>query len=207
MIFPALVCICLGCTQTPQTDKASDKTDTPGPLQDDKGSLADISSQRGGSVSMVDDIYRDIAAKQPDLKSLEDQLTMFNAEVPDSLAIFYRYSQKSAQYYSSAKLTVDAIQDTILKQRLKVMINQSQARYGQKTNKFDLLNKQLKNDEAIIADYHNMLKVVATLPVMQTYQDKNIPNIKPVTALSNKSTALKGKVIELTKKYELKASQ
>ncbi|WP_177183935.1 hypothetical protein [Mucilaginibacter sp. OK283] len=49
-----------------------------------------------------------------------------------------------------------------------------------------------------------MLKIVATLPVIEKYQDKNMPDITSTANLANEAQHLRVKTMQLARKYQKK---
>jgi hypothetical protein len=150
---------------------------------------------------MVDALYFDLVKRTPDLQDLENQLERFNAGKPDSLQAFSLYKGKVENYYASASQNLDNIKDTVLKARLKVLLAAGKNKYSQKADKFDVLIDDINSQDLVMKDYYETLKLVATLPVMEKYQDKNIPDIKAVKALDNEAKRLKVTTVKLAKTY------
>jgi hypothetical protein len=176
------------------------KADIPEPLEEPNSDV--VSSNRGGSGNMVDAIYTDLVKRKPDLQKLEDQLGKFNESKTDSLAAFNIYKSKVESYYSSANRNLENIKDTVLKARLKVLLSAGKTKYNQKTSKFKDLITDINNESFVMNNYYETLKIVATLPVMENYQDNNIPDIKAVKSLDNEAKGLKAKTVKLVKAYD-----
>lgn len=203
-LLPALLfCIfCLGCGH--ESEKAgADKPDIPEPLQDKSSAELLVKSdvRRFADGSLVDELYSDLAEKRPELQTLESQLKWLNAASVDSVTAFDRYYEKSASYYSSANYVLESIKDSVLKQRLSLLLEASKNNLQKKTSRFSVLIASAEHESHVIEDYHQALKLVATLPVIEIYQDKNMPSIKPVKKLSDEATRLNNKTQQLVKKY------
>ncbi|WDF76355.1 hypothetical protein PQ469_20920 [Mucilaginibacter sp. KACC 22773] len=189
------------CNSTPSKDIATPKTDMPEPLKDDK---SDFSMKRMPSGSLMDEIYDDLAKKDPQLQKLEEQLTHFNGGIADSLKAFNNYAAKSDGYYFSANESLTAIKDTVLRVQLSALIAESKLKYMEKISRFTSLKAHIDSNQIKMDDYHAVLKIVATLPIIEKYQDKNMPDITSTANLANEAQHLKVKTMQLAKKYQKK---
>lgn len=188
------------CNSTPSKDIAP-KTDVPEPLKDEK---SDFSLKRMPSGSLMDEIYDDLAKKDPQLQRLEEQLTHFNGGIADSLKAFNNYAAKSDGYYFSANESLTAIKDTVLRAQLSALIADSKLKYMDKISRFASLKAHIDSNQIKIGDYHAVLKIVATLPVIEKYQDKNMPDITSTANLANEAQHLRVKTMQLARKYQKK---
>ncbi|MBD1367161.1 hypothetical protein IDJ77_25340 [Mucilaginibacter sp. ZT4R22] len=198
-----LLCVCfLGCGR--EVEKAdAGKAEVPEPLKDKSSAALLVKSdvRRFSDGSLVDELYNDLAEKQPELQTLESQLKEFYAARTDSVEAFDNYYAKSDSYYSSANSLLLSIKDSVLKQRLGLLLEASKNKLQKKTSRFSMLIANADKESRIMEDYHQALKLVATLPVIETYQDKNMPGIKPVQKLSDEAKRLNNKTQALVKKY------
>lgn len=189
---------CSACNHIPAKNTESAKAEIPEPLKDD---YSDISikrvSSRGGD--LVDDIYADLVKKRPALLSLEIGLQQFYASMPDSLEAFNNYAAKSARYYDAARRSLLTIKDSVLRERLRLLIENSNSKYTGKIKKFSALMKDIDSNRMVINDYHLALKIAVTMPVIENYQDKNMPDSKSAESLANTSKKLKQQTVKLSK--------
>jgi hypothetical protein len=203
----SLVLIALiSCRQNSSKAAISKKQEVPKPLQDNNKDFSLITKSRGES-NMIDAIYYDLVKKQADLKKLEDQIEHFNAGKPDSLQEFDNYDSKSNGYYTSANETVDRIKDTILRQRLRILLTSSQRNYRAKTLRLKSLIAKTELEQLTMADYYLTLKLAATLPIIEDYQNSNMPDGKSITEITNESARLNKQTQKLAQTYESKASK
>ena len=192
----------LGCSH--ESEKAATgKAEVPEPLKDKSSAelLVKSDTKRFSDGSLVDELYNDLAEKQPELQTLESQMKEFYAARTDSVEAYDNYHAKSDSYYSSANSLLLSIKDSVLKQRLVLLLDASKDKFQKKTSRFSVLIANTDKESRIMEDYHQALKLVATLPVVETYQDKNMPNIKPVQKLSDEAKRLNSKTQALVKKY------
>jgi len=93
---------------------------------------------------------------------------------------------------------------TVLKQRLRMILEESRKNYGGKTATLKSLKKKIELDQLGMPDYYLTLKIAATLPVIEQYQDDNLPDGKSIVALAGESQKLKEHTRKLADKYESK---
>lgn len=191
---------CSACNFNPAKDTPKTKTEIPEPLKDEQSGFGlKKSGLRDGS--LMNDIYNDLAKKDPELRNLEDQLQHFYGDLPDSLKEFNNYDAKTDSYYSSANGSLSSIKDTVLRARLSTLIAESKSKYLDKISRFSNLIRHIDSNEVKIEDYHAVLKIAATLPVIEKYQDESMPNIKSTANAANEAQRLKAKTLQLSKKY------
>lgn len=151
---------------------------------------------------MMDNIYYDIVKKDPTLQKLEEQLQHFNAGFPDSLIKFNEYTNKSTAYYSSANESLNTLKDTVLRDQLRALLADSKSKYMGKISRFSNLIAHIDSNRIKIEDYHNVLKVVTTMLVIEKYQDNAMPDITSTANMANEAQRLRAKTYQLVKKQE-----
>ena len=150
------------------------------------------------------DIYADLTDKNADLKKLEDMRSHFNDGHEDSLAAFNKYNYKSANYYSSATRALDEIKDSVIKQRLRLLLANSRKQYTDKISKYNSLIDQMHSDQESTSDYYVTLQIAATLPVIEDYQSKHLSDGKAVGAIAKESSILNKTTKKLAERYQAK---
>ena len=192
-----LLLILVSCNHI-SSKKADQQTAVPKPLQDD---IDDYSIKKSRGDNLLQDIYADQVGKQPELQNLENLMKHFYDGLPDSVKSFQIYDNKSTAYYRSANDALNNMQDTVLRDRLRALINESKHKYLDTIKRFSTLMAHIDSNKIKIEDYHTVLKIVTTLPVIETYQYKNLPDIKSVANLANEAQRLKAKTIQLANKH------
>lgn len=156
--------------------------DNPAAFEDKNGSDL-LYSKRAYNTDMVDALYKELLEKDKTLKVLEEAIDNLDSQKSDSLDLFAKFDEKNLSYYNSAQNHVAAIKDSVLRLKMKAMVDNSLAAYNTKItthkNLVDLLNS--KHDE--ISNLHIVLKIVKTLPLAEQYQAENIPSTKPAEKL------------------------
>lgn len=177
----------------------------PKPLQDNNIDDSSIKSSRGDN--LLRDIYNGEVAKQPELQNFENLIDHFYAGEADSLINFQAYDKKSIFYYRSANDALNNMKDTVLRDRLRELINESKHKYLDTIKRFSVLMAHIDSNKIRIEDYHTVLKIAITLPVMENYQFRNLPDIRSMANLANEAQRLKAKTIQLTNKHLPKNNQ
>lgn len=153
----------------------------------------DLGRLKSGN-DLIEDLFQELVDKSPELKSLENELK--ELKTGDKTDIFYNYNQKSEDYYASANRHINIIRDSLMKQKILNLIRKSDEKYS--TQKSDLQNlvKTIDQKRTEIKDYHNVLKIVLTIPLIEEYQKQHLPNKAPFEKLIEKENQL----IEKTKR-------
>ena len=171
--------------------------ETPKALQDSKLEIKSYS--RSGD--LTEELYQELVGKTPALKKLEDDLDVFIPKPNDLKDKFNQYDSKSHSYYNSANYKATAISDSLLKKKIISLIMTSNNKYSAKTAELNMLLKQISKDGATLNDHHSVLKIVLTLPMIEKYQDDNMPNKKEFKDLINQQEKLIIQTDSLTPKY------
>jgi len=202
LILPGLLAIISSCNRGPSVHHNPQKIETPKPLQDDNKDISFISKRSAGD--LINAIYADLAEKNPDLKKLEDMRKHFSDGQEDSLMAFNNYNSKSANYYSSAIRALDRVTDSVIKQRLRVLLANSQKKYADKVSKYNALVDKMHYEQEMTNNYYMTLQLAATLPIIEEYQDKHLSEGQAVESIAKESTILNKQTRRLSEKYESK---
>jgi hypothetical protein len=194
------------CKKKTQQIHSPQKQEVPKPLQDDNKDFSML-RKSGGREDLVQAIYIDLVKKHADLKKLEDQMEHFNDGCSDSLETFKNYDSKSNSYYTSAFETLNDIKDTVLKQRLRILLTGSRKNYEIKTARFTSLMKKIELNQLATKDYYLTLKLAATLPVIEDYQADNLSEGKSIMSLADESEKLNQHTQKLALKYQNKVNE
>jgi len=161
-----------------QQQQQHQQATTPKALDDNNAAYDIISKGRGDD--LVESLYDEQVSKNPDLKLLEDKLKALQAGRHDSVEAFNRFNDKNDIYYNVAGQHVEGIKDSVLRDKIKVLVAGSLKKYQGLTAGHNELLKAIEAKNLTLADLHTVLKVVRTLQVMETYQQDNLPSAKPL---------------------------
>lgn len=163
--------------ETPQNE-------TPKALED-KTPSSEIVSKRGYN-DLIESLYEELVEKTPDLKELETQIDKLAGSKSDSLEQFSKYNGKNQSYYQSADSHVEQIKDTVIKEKMKLLIQTSLRKYGSFVSKHNDILKVIDKKTITLNDLHLVLKITRTLPLIEKYQKDNLPATKPLEGYSKK---------------------
>lgn len=156
---------------------------TPKALQDNKESNMDI-IYKSRSGDLIDEIYNDLLEKRPDLKKLEQNIAAYNTMEPDSLTRYSKYNKKSILYYQAAGMQINTITDSVLKKQMQEVIMASRSQYVKKIAFINKMITDLGKADTSLNNYHAVLKLLVTLPVMEQFQKDELPNDKALRTLT-----------------------
>ncbi|XZF14657.1 hypothetical protein ACTHGU_00825 [Chitinophagaceae bacterium MMS25-I14] len=117
------------------------------------------------------------------LKALEDHINNLQENSIDSMATFSEYNHKNISYYEAADNYAGMIQDSTMKSNLRLIIGTSKTAYDKRIAQHTALQEQITARSSTLSDLHIMLKIVRTLPLIQQYQEKSLPSVRPMQNL------------------------
>lgn len=154
--------------QAPQNDTI------PKALEKD-GSSYDFFSKRGKD-DLLESIYRELVIKDSNLRQLEDDLHEFEDSKADSLGLFEKFNNKNKDYFNAADRHIAGINDSLLRQRMRTLVTSQMERYHSGIAGHNELLKSINTNQVRISDLHEVLKIVRTLPVIDNFQESNLPD-------------------------------
>lgn len=163
-----------------KNEQRTTANDTPKALQDHKDVVSELKSYSRGD-DLVTSLYDELVQQNPTLKKLEDDFTSYQKKQDGLFDAFNNYDGKSKNYYRSAELFSSRISDSTLKKYVAEVIKLSSDKYKAKTAVYDNLIAQINNNSTKITDKRLALKIVATLPLIEKYQDSNKPSTQALT--------------------------
>ncbi|WP_456315677.1 hypothetical protein [Pseudomonas shirazensis] len=172
------------------------KIENPKALQD--GVTIKIGRYRSNN-DLSEELYQELVSKNIELKKLENELEDFNTR--DTLNIFYNHNGKSEDYYNSANSYANSIKDSILKNKIINLLNKSKEKYNKEATELNQLIKTIYQKERDISDYHSALKIVLTIPLIEKYQNENLPEKSPFEKIILNQNLLLEKIKNNTPKY------
>ena len=178
-----------------ETNKENPENEIPEALQE--GSV-DLKRYSKGQ-NLTEELYQELVANNQELKNLETEIDEFNPQ--DTKNKFYKYDRKSINYYQSAKNQAEVITDSITKNKIINLIKKSNEKYVGKTAELNGILKSIAEKENSINDYHNILKIVLTIPIIEKYQNENLPAKTEFENVFNNENKLIEKTKKLTPKY------
>ena len=175
-ISAIIVLTLASCNNNRTQDKP--KQEIPKALED-KSSSYEIVSKRGYD-DLVESLYNELVSKNIDLKQLEDKIDELNKGKGDTTDLFDKFNGKNQSYFSSADRHIAEIKDSLLRDKMKVLIVNNLTKYNSSIARHKELLKVIESKGLTISDLHNILKIVKTLPLIEKYQKDNLPNTKSI---------------------------
>ncbi len=173
----------LGLTSCDNLGKQEKKEqEIPKALQE-KSSSSEIFSKRRYD-DLVESLYNELAEKTPGLMKLENEIDDLSESKDDSLELFEKYDSKNQSYFNSADRHVAQIKDSVLRDKLKILIATSLTKYNSSVSPHTEILKSIGTKELVLNDLHTIVKIVSTLPVIEKYQKDNLPKTTPLEGYS-----------------------
>lgn len=193
-IFVIATMIFIGCgRKSNDSDKGIPKA-----LQDE---VSEIKSYRSSSNDLVEELYKELVEKSQELKKLEDSIQSIGPQIDKAEADYSKYDSKSKDYYRSVNSHADQISDSLLKKKIQGIITASNNQYTSRNSELSSLQDVISRNNASIGDYHAVLKIILTLPIIETYQKGNIPNPQEFKRLVDKQLEMINSIKKTTPNY------
>jgi hypothetical protein len=158
-----------------------------------------IGKNYGGREDILERMYSEVLDRNPSLKQLEKELEENEEQHAILRSKFETYHQQSTLYYGAADQKIKGIRDTTLTRRMRSLVSQSEEGYRQRTAELNRLRAQLSQKSISIEDYHLAVKIITTLPEIESYQKEKLPASQEYVALLRKMEASLQKLTEKTK--------
>lgn len=162
---------------------------------DEKSPAYELVSKRGYD-DLVETLYNELVSKDMDLKALEDKIDALNASERDSTNTFYRFNEKNQTYFKDVDKHISEINDTLIREKMKNLLTSHITQYKNSIVTHNEFINLIKDKNLTISDIHIVLKIVKTLPLIERYQQENLPNTKSLQGLIKQQDA----IIKLTEK-------
>ncbi|RYY53001.1 MAG: hypothetical protein EOO09_19520 [Chitinophagaceae bacterium] len=147
---------------------------------EENGSSESYSLRKRSVSDMVMALYSELKKTDPEIRELENQLELLQESVADSTATFSDFNSKNQSYYQSAKEHAGRIGDSVLKEKLLLMVNADSSRYATTIAPHQQLMSRIEAGQQTLADLHEYLVVFKTLPIIRQYQNGNLPPTHPL---------------------------
>jgi hypothetical protein len=187
--------------QTPAT-AVSPTLDKPHVDPNDYDYLSEVTLTRPpkGNGNLVDKLYKDLVQKTPELQQFELKMDTFRTIKPKITTIFENFDSKSTDYYDSAETSGRALSDSVLRKTVRSWVEKSHGSYKNQTAEWTNLLAQLDSKDVRLRDYHNLLKIHLTLPLIEDFQKKRLPPTQEIQNLLLQQAALQQQIDSLMKK-------
>jgi hypothetical protein len=158
------------------------QNETPKALEDKSSSYETI--YKRGYNDLIESLYKELTDKTPELKELEKQIDKLTGSKSDTAELFNKYNRKNLSYYHSANNRIEQIKDSVLKERMKLLIETSLTKYNSAVSKHNDILNSIDNKNVSLNDIHLILKITRTLPLIDKYQKENLPSTSSLEGYS-----------------------
>lgn len=176
LLLTSVILLAISC-DNPGT-RSQSENETPKALDDNSASYEYISKRGYGD--LMESLYSELADKTPELKALEMSVDKLTESKSDSLELFTNYNGKNQRYYRSAEDHLGQIKDTVLKEKMKRLIEASLMKYDQSVLKHNTIINAIDKKTITLNDLHLILKITRTLPIIENYQRDNLPSTRSI---------------------------
>jgi hypothetical protein len=182
LLFVSMVLtIILSCNN----NRPRPQQETPKAL-DEKSKSNSLVTKRGYDEDILESLYSELVDKTPELKKLEEDIDLIYDSKSDSLETFTSFDSKNDRYYNSAGSHAQGIKDSLLREKMKNLIQASLTNYNALTAPHNNLLTSIESKQTTLGDLHTALKIVRTLPVIAKYQKNSLPDSKRLEGYSQK---------------------
>ncbi len=158
----------------PKQVKETEAPEPPKALQDHSKEYS-LKSSRSNN-DLVEELYAELLEKDNTLKNLEDKLKDLQQSEADSTATFAVFNEKNYKYHDATSPYLSRINDSLLRERIKQILNNSLIRYKSSTAAHQQLLHQLGTNKTSLNDLHVAVQLVSTLSMMEKYRQENMPD-------------------------------
>ena len=162
-----------------QRDDLESNPATPESLQEKSSTEISFNKSRMGE-GLVESLYAELLENNQELSELEKTIKSLDKQKQDSLNPFNKFDQKNTSYYTSTERYIGNIRDTLLRIKIKAIIDNSLNTYNRRIAANRNLISILDAKDKTLGDLHIVLKLVKTLPLLEKYQAENAPSVKPI---------------------------
>jgi hypothetical protein len=179
------VLIVLAITSCNNSSKQDDAKQKIPKALEDKSISSEVLSSRSYD-DLVESLYNELLNKNQGLKKLEDEIQSLNESKNDSTKSFNNFNLKNQGYYGAANRHIDQLNDSTLKEKMKMLISSSLTKYNSVIVRHNEFLKIIDSKNITLSDLHTLLKITKTLQVIETYQNNNLPSTKSLKSYIKK---------------------
>lgn len=161
--------------------KTEHNNNVPNALQEEpqRNTYGSISKVRDKS-DIVESLYQEQVAQSPELQEIESTMAAMHKAKLDSGRAFFEYNNNNNKYYEHVNNMAQQIKDSVLAQKMLLLIQQSETHYTGLSKGLQELDKEINTGRGTLEDLYYALKIKTTLPVMEQYQKSELPSERPM---------------------------
>jgi hypothetical protein len=166
-------------------------------LEGKKIDVSSIYKKRGAD--LVEALYQEVVRNSDELKNLEKAIQEAKLTLQDSLEPYKTYNEKNTSYYEAAMKKAASITDSSIRKNILEAIRKSRENYVDTVASLRTMDSLLQKRTETLNNLHELLKIMATLPVIEDFQRTNLPQVADNEALLRKLDELIIQVDSLTR--------
>ena len=170
---------------------------TPESLQNNKSRTPLGSISKRYKDDIIDQLYQEALEKDPELKKLDKRINKIRHITRDSLKALNQYKKNNDEYWRTADAYINRIQDSITRESIRKIYQNSQATYVKSIAKIDHKTDSIQLKSQQLIDQHIVMKLFITQAMIQNYQKNEKPQEIPLDYLNKTHKQL----LKETKKY------
>lgn len=159
--------------------------------------LASISKRYSNDI--IQELFDEAINKDPELKSLVENIDKTGKSTIDSLQQYNTYIQNNNSYWSAANDYISQISDSTTKKLMKDAFRNLKANHDNLISQHKVLNENITKSEVTLNDHLILMKLLVTEPMMLNYQRNELPDIKKMKGVLNMYDTLINRTESYTK--------
>ncbi len=196
LLLPLFILLLTSCAQN--KPEPQQQNNVPKALQEKKVDFSVVTKRYDNNI--VQNLYDEMLKDDKELQKFENGIEKINSDKTDSLEYYHSYLDKNTSYYNSADNYLSSIKDSVMKNRIKQILAESNTRFESGITQHKNLVQQIESKERWLTDLHVAVKIIKTLPVMEKYQRENLPSLNSIQAINNEFGKLIAEAELLSKK-------
>lgn len=141
------------------------------------------SYDRRKEFDIVENLFEEELKSNGELASLIQRIDAVDKMLADSSQAFTKYNDLNKKFYRFANRHLDAIQDTVLKKKVKSILRNEEKNFSRKMNGPNRELQEMNNRSKNLKDNRVLLKFFTTLPLIQNYQTEKMPDINQLKSM------------------------
>ncbi len=194
MRIKSIVCIAIlvttfSCSDVDQNlnRKGSDQAEvneTPQVL-DGNSDYKSITNSKRYQSDIVSKLYEEANRKNEKLRGLNDAINEMADIKNDSLKEYLTFSQTNKNYWSTANIYINQLQDTALRASTLDIFNALELAYQSNVADHEQKLTEINKKASVLNDQLILLKLLVTQPMIANYQENEQPDIKTLETVIN----------------------
>jgi hypothetical protein len=177
LIIPAILTMIIVACGTKARENKDPENTTPETLQENSSKKYETGSKRRSQEDLLEDLYRELESKDTALLQMAAYIPKLEDKKEDSLKAFSEFSAKNDAYYRSARVQIERIRSTALKQLATSLVTNSLQQYDNRVATHKQWVTLLAQKEQELRDQFVLLKITRTLYAMEAYQLSDLPSL------------------------------